>query len=112
VWLRRRRHDVPGRRGDRGPGADRGLRRSLLGAHDRGARNHEKCIEHSHDGGEPVLECKPAAGSIAALSNGKVLYFNALEGTENIQNGTAAEFGNVSVNDQTRVLDLAGPTWT
>ena len=72
----------------------------------------EKCIEHPHDGGESVLECKPAAGSIAALSNGKILYFNALEGTENIQNGTAAEFGHVSVNDQTRVLDLAGPTWT
>ena len=77
-----------------------------------GHETDEKCIEHSHDGGEPVLECKPAAGSIAALSNGNILYFNALEGTENVQNGTAAEFGHVSVNDQTRVMDLAGPTWT
>jgi hypothetical protein len=76
-----------------------------------GHETDEKCIEHSHDGGEPVLECKPAAGSIATLSNGRILYFNALEGTENIQNGTAAEFGHVSVNDQTRVLDLTGPTW-
>ena len=77
-----------------------------------GHATDQKCIEHSHDGGEPVLECKPAAGSITALTNGKILYFNALEGTENVQNGTAAEFGHVSVNDQTRVLDLDGPTWT
>ncbi|MGH2694929.1 MAG: galactose oxidase, partial [Actinomycetota bacterium] len=70
-------------------------------------RTEEECVEH--DGHE---ECKPAAGTMSVLADGRILYFNALEGTENIQQSTGGEFGHVSVNDQTRILDLSGPRWS
>jgi hypothetical protein len=77
----------------------------------KGEHTEKKCITEKH-GGEEHRECKPAASSVAVLPNGNILYFNALEGTENIKNGIAAEFGKVSINDQTRVLDLSGPSWS
>jgi len=78
-----------------------------------GQTTDEKCVEHAdHDSGETHQECKPAAGSMAVLADGRILYWNALEGTENIEAATAAEFGTVSINDQSRILDLAGPSWS
>jgi len=79
-----------------------------------GHETEDPCIEHSghHGEEEPHLECKPAAGSMAVLTDGRIVYWNALEGTENIKTATAAEFGEVSINDQTRVLDLRGPSWS
>ncbi len=70
----------------------------------------EKCIERE-DGSQV---CKPAAGSIAVLPDGNVVYWSALEATENIALSTVAEFGRVAENDQTRHLDLSGaaPVWT
>jgi Domain of unknown function (DUF1929) len=76
-----------------------------------GHHTEEHCVTSDH-GDSAHKECKPAAGSMAVLTDGRVLYWNALEGTENIKNATAVEFGTVSINDQTRVLDLAGPTWS
>lgn len=70
----------------------------------------EKCVETA-DG---LAECKPAAGTIALLADGRLLYLNALEGTENVELSIVAEFGEVSVNDQSRVLSLGEndePTW-
>mgnify|MGYP003634996455 CR=1 FL=1 len=70
----------------------------------------EKCITRN-DG---MDECKPAAGTMALLKDGRLLYLNALEGTENVELSIVAEFGEVSVNDQTRVLSLDAndnPTW-
>ncbi|MEA2451477.1 MAG: hypothetical protein QOG04_187 [Actinomycetota bacterium] len=75
-----------------------------------GQSTDEKCITHT-EGTESHKECKPAAGTMSVLADGRILYWNALEGTENVKNGIALEFGTVSVNDQTRVLDLSGPTW-
>jgi hypothetical protein len=71
-------------------------------------RTKERCITDHH--GNKV--CKPAAGAMAILANGRILYWNALEGTENVKNGVAAEFGKVSVNDQTRVLRLSRRKWS
>ena len=74
-----------------------------------GTKTDEKCIEAE---GKPrgdesdTLDCKPAAGAMALLPNHNIVYWNALEGTENIKNGIALEFGRAAVNDQTRVLDL------
>jgi hypothetical protein len=71
----------------------------------------EKCITTAS--GSKV--CKPAAGTIALLRDGRVLYFDALEGTENVNLSIVTDFGVVSVNDQTRVLALGAndaPTWT
>ncbi|MFQ3207540.1 MAG: hypothetical protein ACI9IT_001698 [Glaciecola sp.] len=61
-----------------------------------------KC-EENEDG---VLKCKPAAGSVALLKDGRILYFNALEGTENVEYSALLEVGSALVNDQTRVLTL------
>ncbi|MEX1178928.1 MAG: galactose oxidase-like domain-containing protein, partial [Nitriliruptor sp.] len=69
------------------------------------------CIENE-DGS---LECKPAAGSLAVLPTGaeELLYFNALEGTENVRGSIVAEFGTTAINAQARRMDLGGgsPTW-
>lgn len=77
-----------------------------------GKKTNKPCVEKKSKGdAEAHRECKPAAGSVAMLATGDILYFNALEGTENIQRGIASDFGRMSINDQTRVLDLNGPSW-
>lgn len=68
-------------------------------------RTTDKCVEDA----KGDLRCKPAGGSIALLPNNSFIYFNALEGTENVEASIVAEFGFVSVNDQTRVLSFGGP---
>ncbi len=70
----------------------------------------EKCVTNA----EGLQECKPSAGTVALLNDGRILYLNALEGTENVELSIVAEFGEVSVNDQTRVLSLGDndqPDW-
>src|SRR3954454_19227311 len=62
-----------------------------------------KCITDEND----VTICKPAAGSVTVLASGKVLYWNALEGTERVKASIVAEYGAVALNDQTRLLDLS-----
>lgn len=71
----------------------------------------ERCLE-APDG---RLQCKPAAGTLALTKEGNFLYLNALEGTENVELSIIAEFGQVSVNDQSRILsfdDNGSPHWT
>jgi len=73
-------------------------------------KTDERCVTNS----EGLLECKPAAGTMAVLEDGRVLYLNALEGTENVELSIVAEFGEVSINDQSRVLALGEadtPVW-
>jgi len=62
----------------------------------------EKCLTNE----EGLEKCKPAGGSLAILPDGRILYFNALEGTENVETSIVADFGQVSINDQSRVLEL------
>ncbi|HEX6489465.1 MAG TPA: galactose oxidase early set domain-containing protein [Candidatus Dormibacteraeota bacterium] len=52
------------------------------------------------------IPCKPAAVSMAFLPGGNVLYWNGLEGMENVQVNTVAEFGQVATCDQARLLTL------
>jgi hypothetical protein len=72
-----------------------------------GTRTDQTCITKS-DG---TKACKPAAGTLNVLPNGKILFWNALEGQENIKTSIVNEYGSVALNDQTRVLDPSGPTW-
>jgi hypothetical protein len=58
------------------------------------------------DDADGLLECAPAAGSLAVLPSGDVLYFNALEATEDLEASIANEVGTVFVNDQSRVMTL------
>lgn len=71
----------------------------------------EKCIPDTD--GLPL--CKPAAGSMALLGDGRILYWDALEGTERVQFSVIIEYGEDAVNDQSRVLTLGpgdAPSWT
>jgi hypothetical protein len=69
-----------------------------------------KCIPDAS--GQPI--CKPAAGSVAILDDGRILYWDALEGTERVQFSVILEYGDKAANDQTRLLTLGSgdaPTW-
>ncbi len=70
----------------------------------------DRCVVDS-DG---VTRCKPAAGSVSVLPNGRIVYWNALEGTERIERSLITDYGSVALNDQSRLLNLATnpPTWT
>src|SRR5215207_24740 len=46
--------------------------------------------------------CKPAGATVVALNNGKVLYWDALEGTENIELSIVLEFAKQARNDRSR----------
>jgi hypothetical protein len=54
--------------------------------------------------------CKPAGATVVALENGKVLYWDALEGTENVDISGVIEYGKKQRNARTRTIDLSGPT--
>jgi hypothetical protein len=56
--------------------------------------------------GRKTKICKPAAVSVVVLPDGRILYWDGLEGFENIQHGTVAEAGDAALNDQSRVLSL------
>jgi hypothetical protein len=57
--------------------------------------------------------CKPAAGSVGVLPNGKIVYWDALDSIQEAQYNGVLEFGHQARNDMARVLDLRGatPTW-
>src|SRR3954451_13578127 len=59
--------------------------------------------------------CKPAGAASIVLANGHILYWNNLEGTENIKLNTVAEAGDAAANSQSRVLTLGpngAPSWS
>ena len=50
--------------------------------------------------------CPPAAMAMAVLSNGKVLFWDGLEGMNRVQYNVVAEFGDVAQDDQSRIADF------
>ncbi|MGI8631345.1 MAG: galactose oxidase [Solirubrobacterales bacterium] len=79
-----------------------------------GQPSEEKCKpkdEQQQNGRE--FECKPTAGSINVLLGGTTFYWDALEGTENVNNSIVAEYGAAAENDESRLLDLnnGDPQW-
>jgi hypothetical protein len=50
--------------------------------------------------------CPPAAMAVAVLSNGKVLFWDGLEGMNRVQYNVVAEFGDVAQDDQSRIADF------
>jgi len=52
--------------------------------------------------------CPPAAMAAAVLANGKVLFWDGLEGMNNVDASVVAEFGDVAQNDQSRVAMFTG----
>jgi hypothetical protein len=65
-----------------------------------------------NDSTEAKIVCKPTAVNIVALPNGKLLYWDGLEAEEDVNLTIVAELGDKAVNDQSRLLDLSGPTWS
>ncbi len=51
-------------------------------------------------------ECKPAGASLANLPDGRIMYYNNLEGTENIEFSILIEGGGSIINDELRVLTM------
>ena len=57
--------------------------------------------------------CKPAAVTAAVLPGGAILYWDGLEGMEDIHYSTSLEFGKAAGCDESRVMSLRGtPTWS
>ncbi len=79
-----------------------------------GQRTDAKCVQRqgvpandpTYDG--LVYDCKPAGVSLNVLPNGKIMYYDGLEGTENINTSVLIEYGHNSANDQSRLLNLQG----
>jgi hypothetical protein len=55
--------------------------------------------------------CKPAAVTMLGLTNGKIAYWDGLEGMNKAGLNVVAEFGNVAMSDQARVLDVQRRKW-
>ena len=66
----------------------------------------EKCVIDA-DGREL---CKPTAATSVVLPTGRVLYWDAVEGTENINLSILAEGGHAAGSARTRILDLSTAT--
>jgi hypothetical protein len=58
------------------------------------------------------LDCKPSAATVNVLPDGDVMYYDGLEGTENVRTSIVLEYGHNAGNDQSRVLDLDGPAFS
>ena len=52
--------------------------------------------------------CKPAGATVVALEDGRILYWDALEGTENVDISGVIEYGKKQRNARTRTIDLSG----
>lgn len=69
-----------------------------------------KCVEtdtpNGGVNGSKGLVCKPAAGTLVNLPDGRVLFWDALEGTENNKFSIVAEGGSTFTNDSARILDM------
>ena len=68
--------------------------------------------EPLRDTTEARIVCKPAAVNVIALPNGKILYWDGLEAEEDVNLSIVAELGDKAVDDQSRLLDLSGPSWS
>jgi hypothetical protein len=82
-----------------------------------GIRTDKKCIparggDSSLLSDAPYLDCKTAGVSLNVLPGGDVLYYDGLEGTENVRTSIVAEYGHNGGNDLSRLLNPGAPSWT
>ena len=50
--------------------------------------------------------CPPAAMAMSVLPTGKILFWDGLEGMNNVKYNVVAEFGDVAADDQSRVINI------
>ncbi len=65
-------------------------------------RDYTGCVPD----GKGQLSCLPAGASVVALPDGRILYWNSLEGTENIPLGSVPQGADKTVVDENRILSL------
>ncbi|MGH9041473.1 MAG: galactose oxidase-like domain-containing protein [Acidimicrobiia bacterium] len=58
--------------------------------------------------------CKPVAQALGMLKDGRVFYWNGIEGHENMKNGTGTDLSPEMRNSRARLMDLrsGSPQWT
>ncbi|MDQ1673558.1 MAG: hypothetical protein QOC98_2120 [Frankiaceae bacterium] len=56
-------------------------------------------------------KCVPAGVSVVVLPNGKIVYWDGLEGMDDAQI-VLTDFARTARNSQSRLMDLRGPTWS
>jgi len=83
---------------------------SWTAAFEEGGINTPRC-EKGTDG---RVTCKPVGYAQVITPQGRVFYFNGIEGSENVQYGSAPELSPESRNSRARVLDLRSgtPSWS
>jgi len=79
-----------------------------------GTTTTDKCVVVNDPARGAINVCKPAGATVVNLADGRQLYWDALEGTENVKFSIVTEFGQAATNDSTRVLDLRSgtPSWS
>lgn len=73
-----------------------------------GQTTSAKCVDGKGPNGGKL--CKPAAGSLVQLADGRILFWDALEGTENNKFSIVSEGGSTFTNDSSRLIDLSSGT--
>lgn len=79
---------------------------------EEGGADTPRCVEEERFG-NPYLVCKPAAQAQFVGPDGTIMYYNGIEGQENIETGLVPELAPTSAEDRARVLDLRDgtPQW-
>ncbi len=97
-----------------GAGADRpDVAGAWTAPFEEGGADTPRCVPSSDkDDPEGSVVCKPAAQAAAVLPDGRIFYYNGLEGTENAENGPspAGKTASSARDSQVRVLDLHNGT--
>lgn len=94
------------------PGADPTVVGQWRTPFEEGGADTPRCVEEERFD-NPYLVCKPAAQAQFVAPNGTIMYYNGIEGQENIQTGLVPELAPTSAHDRARVLDLrsGSPEW-
>jgi hypothetical protein len=75
---------------------------------EEGGAGTPRCAPSSEGDPDGFVVCKPVAQAVAVLPDGRVFYYNGLEGTENAEKGPspAGKVASSARDSQVRVLDL------
>jgi hypothetical protein len=75
---------------------------------EEGGSETPRCVPSSEGDPDSFVVCKPVAQAVAVLPDGRVFYYNGLEGTENAEKGPspAGKTAPAARDSQVRILDL------
>ncbi|MGH8971872.1 MAG: galactose oxidase-like domain-containing protein [Acidimicrobiia bacterium] len=78
---------------------------------EEGGVNTPRC-EPDPNAADEVI-CKPVAQALSVLKDGRVFYWNGIEGHENMKNGTGTDLSPEMRNSRARIMDLrsGSPQW-